>query len=210
MKYNALKIIIIIIALCIFGSAAARSIVDDRGRRISVDTPFNRIISLYSAHTENLFHIGASDQLSGVSVNDTYPGEVDKKPKFSYHDGVEKFIAAQPDLVLIRPMIDNGYPQFVKQLESYGIKVVSLQPATVEEMYDYWETLGELTGKTEYARAMVFSVQKPNRFNQKGNEHSVKPQAGLFPGYTQENAYVHPRFHDCFRLGDSGGNKCRR
>ncbi|MCP4722650.1 MAG: ABC transporter substrate-binding protein, partial [Desulfobacteraceae bacterium] len=82
------------------------------------------------------------------------------KMKFSYHDDPEKFIANMPDLVLIRPMIDNGYPNFVKQLEKYGITVVSLQPATILEMYEYWLTLGKLTGKESQAQKMVSDFQE--------------------------------------------------
>ena len=36
-------------------------------------------------------------------------------------------------------MIDRGYPQFITRLEKSGIAVVSLQPATVNEMYDVLE-----------------------------------------------------------------------
>jgi len=141
-------------------SLAADNVVDNRGRQIDVKIPFKRIISLYGAHTENLFFLGLEDQIIGVSVNDTFPEQVHGKKKFSFHDDPEKFIAAMPDLVLIRPMIDNGYPQFVRQLEKYGITVVSLQPATIFGMYEYWLTLGRLTGKEIQARKMVSDFQE--------------------------------------------------
>jgi iron complex transport system substrate-binding protein len=137
------------------GAASATTIIDQRGRRIQFPQPFSRIISLYGAHTENLFHMGAGHRLIGVSVNDTYPPQVREKRRFSYHDGPEKYLAARPDLVLIRPMIDNGYPKFVQQLESYGIAVVSLQPGSVDEMYQYWSDLGKLSGKSDQADLMV-------------------------------------------------------
>jgi iron complex transport system substrate-binding protein len=141
-------------------SLAEVMVVDSRGRQIIVKTPFKRIISLYGAHTENLFSLGLADQVIGVSVNDNFPDQIRGKLKFSYHDDPEKFIAHMPDLVLIRPMIDNGYPQFVQQLEKYGITVVSLQPATVPQMYDYWLSLGKLTGKQDQAKKMVDDFQR--------------------------------------------------
>jgi iron complex transport system substrate-binding protein len=52
-------------------------------------------------------------------------------------------------------MIRDGYQRFVGRLEDAGITVVSLQPNTVEEMFDYWRRLGELTGRSERADAMV-------------------------------------------------------
>lgn len=151
-----LTITIIICALFI-GQAMAEplTVTDKNGRSVSFNTPFKRIISLYGAHTENLYFLGSQGQLIGVSVNDNYPEDVRHKPKFSYHDGPEKFIAARPDLILIRPMIDNGYPKLIARLKKSGITVVSLQPSGVNEMYDYWLTLGLLTGRGPQAQKMV-------------------------------------------------------
>jgi iron complex transport system substrate-binding protein len=133
---------------------------DDNGRKIHVEQPFSRIISLYGAHTENLFHLGLEKEIIGVSVNDRFPPQVQNKKRFSFHDDAEKFVAARPDLVLIRPMIDNGYPALVRQLERYHITVVSLQPADVTGMFEYWRTLGRLTGRLEAAEQMVTDFQK--------------------------------------------------
>jgi iron complex transport system substrate-binding protein len=140
-------------------SPSAGPLVDDAGRRITVTRPFQRIISLYGAHTENLFALGAQAQTIGVSPNESFPPEARAKAVFSYHDDLEKFLAARPDLVLIRPMIDRGYAPLVRRLEAAGIAVVSLQPATVTEMYAYWRILGRLTGRSLAAEAMVAGFQ---------------------------------------------------
>jgi iron complex transport system substrate-binding protein len=137
-----------------FSIVDGQTVSDQAGRRISVARPFERIISLYGAHTENLFALRAGDLLIGVSPHEDYPEKARGKPAFSYHDDPERFLAARPDLVLVRPMIDRGYPQLVQRLEKSGIAVVSLQPGTVEEMYAYWEILGLLTGRRDRAAAM--------------------------------------------------------
>ncbi|UCD79108.1 MAG: ABC transporter substrate-binding protein [Desulfobacterales bacterium] len=137
------------------GLQPPNTIVDQAGRRIVVGTPFQRVISLYGAHTENLFSLGLIDEIIGVSQHEDFPPQAMSKPVFSYHDDPEKFIAARPDLVLIRPMIDRGYPQFVAMLEASGIVVISLQPATVDDMFIYWEILGILTGKQERALGLI-------------------------------------------------------
>ena len=134
-------------------------VIDQSGRRIAVDKPYKRIISLYGAHTENLFSLGLDKEIIGVTRHETYPARALTKPVFSYHDDPEKFLAARPDLVLVRPMIDRGYPQFVTRLEKSGIAVVSLQPATVSEMYAYWKILGVLTGRQTQASDMVSHFQ---------------------------------------------------
>jgi iron complex transport system substrate-binding protein len=131
-----------------------RTIVDETGRRVTVTLPFKRVISLYGAHTENLFAMGAGDRVIGGSSNEDFPAEARRLPAFSYRDDPEKFLAARPDLVLTRPMIDRGYPQLVRRLQQSGITVVSLQPGTVEEMVLYWQALGVLTGCETSAAAM--------------------------------------------------------
>ena len=130
-------------------------VVDQAGRTLIVDRPFGRIISLYGAHTENLFNLGLDGEIIGVSRHETYPPQALKKSVFSYREDPEKFLAARPDLVIIRPMIDRGYPQFVSRLEKNGITVISLQPQNVEVMFIYWQILGLLSGKQQQAMKMI-------------------------------------------------------
>lgn len=137
-------------------SHAADSVTDAGKRSIQVDRPFTRIISLYGAHTRNLETLGLDDEIIGICPMD---GWADKQ-SFSYHDGLEKFLAARPDLVLIRPMIDTAYAALVKGMEKAGIVVVSLQPGNVDEMFDYWLALGILTGKVDQARQMVTAFKE--------------------------------------------------
>jgi len=136
--------------------SCAAQITDASGRVVTFDKPFARIISLYSAHTDNLLAMGAGDALIGASKNDG-PGDL---PRFSYHDGTERFLAARPDLVLIRPMIERGYARLVSSLEARGITVVSLQPGTISEMMGYWVALGQLSGHEPEARALVSTFEK--------------------------------------------------
>lgn len=129
--------------------------IDQAGRTITVEKPFTRIISLYGAHTENLFALGLDREIIGVSRNESYPPRALTKKVFSYHDGPEKYLAARPDVVLIRPMIDRGYPKLIRRLEKSGIVVVSIQPANVSEMFVYWQILGLLTGRQAAAAEMT-------------------------------------------------------
>lgn len=147
-----------------FGIRSTNIIIDQAGRQIVIGRPFTRVISLYGAHTENLFSLGLDNEIIGVSQHDDYPPQALEKPVFSYHDDPEKFIAARPDLVLIRPMIDRGYPQFIAMLEKTGITIVSLQPRTIDEMFTYLAILGILTGQQERAQQLI------RRFNQSIDE----------------------------------------
>ncbi|PIP40389.1 MAG: peptide ABC transporter substrate-binding protein [Desulfobacterales bacterium CG23_combo_of_CG06-09_8_20_14_all_51_8] len=155
MKRVVYAILLLVLLSIVFDGIAmageAAVIKDQAGRMIPVNLPFGRIISLYGAHTHNLKALGLNKEILGICPGDDWEG----KPIFSYHDGMEKFLAARPDLVLVRPMIDQGYPQLIKGLERSGITVASFQPSDVNEMFDYWMILGQLTGKTDQARKMV-------------------------------------------------------
>ena len=123
-------------------------------------TNYKRIISLYPAHTENLTALGVTQELIGISASDTFPPEVLSKQRFSHRDNAEKFIAAAPDLVLIRPMIARAAPELLNQLKAAGITVVSLQPRSVDQMYDYWRELGRLTQKNINAEQMITAFKQ--------------------------------------------------
>jgi iron complex transport system substrate-binding protein len=141
----------------------AEIIIDQSGRRIHVRKPFERIISLYGAHTENLFALGLDHKIIGVTPNEVYPPEAKSKPVFSYHDDPEKFLVAHPDLVLIRPMIDRAYAQLIARLGKSGITVLSLQPGNLHEMFTYWKILGILTGTENRANQMIRHFQTAAR-----------------------------------------------
>jgi cobalamin transport system substrate-binding protein len=136
-------------------AASATELTDISGNTIRFDRPFTRIISLYGAHTENLVSLGLDKEIIGRTKDDDYPPSITSKPVFSDRDNPEKFIAARPDLILIRPMIARSHPQLFKELLRAGITIVSLQPTDVDGMYSYWKDLGKLTGKTIEADNMI-------------------------------------------------------
>jgi iron complex transport system substrate-binding protein len=136
-----------------------KKIQDSGGRKIQVKEPFQRIVSLYGAHTENLFSLRLDQEIKGVGLHESYPPKAKEKISLSYRQGPEKILSVQPDLVLIRPMIDQGYTKLIQTLERSGITVVSLQPGNIEEMFTYWQILGVLSGKEEQAREMQENFQ---------------------------------------------------
>lgn len=139
--------LLILATTCAVGQAA------DTGR------VFDRIVSLYPAHTENLCRLGADGKIVGISASDDYPPRILDRPRFSYREDAEKVMAVRPDLVLVRPMIARGYAPWVEKLQRAGITVISMQPGTIREMFAYWQRLGELTGREEKAREMVAAFQ---------------------------------------------------
>ncbi len=122
------------------------------------DAPAPRIISLYAAHTEVLLRLGARDSIVGVSHQETYAGpetEGWSAPAFSFRDDVEKFLAARPDIVLIRPQHAAGGSHMKEALERAGIAVIALQVTDAADLHAYWRRLAALVGREEAAEAMI-------------------------------------------------------
>lgn len=182
------------------------TIVDRAGRTIPVESPFQRIISLYGAHTENLCALGLTDRLIGVSANETFPPRARRKPAFSYHDGPERFLAADPDLILIRPMIDRGYAKLISRLESAGITVVSLQPKTPEEMLDYWRTLGRLTGRPDEAEDLIQTFRNGVERARSLTADLQEPKQVYFEAIHEQMKTFSPESMAMFALRTAGGD----
>lgn len=135
------------------------SVVDDSGEKIVLEKPAVRIISLYSAHTENLFALNLDKEIIGVSMTEDIP-QAKQRQVFDYRADPEKVIAAEPDLVIIRPFIAQGYPNFVKALKNAGIKVVTLYPERFEDFDEYIKKLAILTGKEQIAAEKLAEFHK--------------------------------------------------
>jgi iron complex transport system substrate-binding protein len=133
------------------------SFIDDDGTPVTVGQPFHRIIALYSAHTENLFSIGAGQFVIGGHKTCTYPAPADLLPKFDYTGDPEYIIAEEPDLVLIRPFIRRSHPDYITEIEKAGITVVSLYPESIAEFDGYILKLALLTGQEKHAEEQLAS-----------------------------------------------------
>lgn len=140
------------LVLLLLNVSFAASIVDSEKRTHTFSQPFQRIISLYPAHTTNLMDLGLDKEIIACGQGDNQlPG----RPSVRFQDDPERLLALKPDLVLIRPMISRGYPNLVRILEQNKVRVVSLQPTEMDELFNYWQDLGTLTGREEQARAMI-------------------------------------------------------
>ncbi len=152
--------------------AHAGKMTDDVGTTFYPQKIFTRIISLYAAHTENLFSLGLNDEIIGVTKNEDYPSHALGKPQYSTGDSVEKFIAAKPDMVLVRPKQYRDHPALWNALKKHGIQVLAYQPTTIGEMYGYWRALGRLTGREPQAEVMVGEFKEGIEFALQRIDHT--------------------------------------
>ncbi|MDR2406125.1 MAG: ABC transporter substrate-binding protein [Deltaproteobacteria bacterium] len=123
-----------------------------------------RIISLYAAHTEIVLRVGARANLVGISEQETYEGPEtqgwNRPPVFSVGDDVEKFLAAEPDIILIRPQHLGSAAGLFESLTNAGIQIWVKQILHSEDLYNYWLEVGKLCGKETEAQKVVDDFKK--------------------------------------------------
>ncbi|MCE9622719.1 MAG: ABC transporter substrate-binding protein [Actinomycetia bacterium] len=114
------------------------------------------IISLSPSSTEQLFAIGAGDQVIAVDEYSDYPAQALELPHdlSGFEPNVEAIAALKPDLVVMEST------QVQEQLEALGINVfVALAPATFDDLYTQIEQLGAATGHVGEAAELVGQMQ---------------------------------------------------
>ena len=131
----------------------ALQVTDDIGKKISLDKPAQRIVSLAPHLTELLFAAGAGDAVVGVVSYSDYPPEAAQRPHVgdAQNLDVESIVTLQPDLVVAWKS-GNPTPQ-LEQLIQFGIPVFYSEPRRLEDIATNLERLGLLAGSSEPALA---------------------------------------------------------
>jgi len=134
------KILSFLIISCYFllyifkASAIAFVFTDDIGRKVYLDKPPKRIISLAPSITEILFYLDLGDRVVGVTNFCNYPPEATKKEKVGLilNPDIEKIISLKPHIVFATT--EGNRPQVINTLERFKIPVYVLSPHKVEDI----------------------------------------------------------------------------
>jgi len=130
---------------------------------MSIDqTPGSRIVSLTPSLTELLFALGMDDRVVGVTDSCDYPAAVLKKPNVLcwFEPDFEKLMALKPDTVL---GAETAHLYLRSVLEKEGIRVILVNPQTVDQALQSMIDIGDRFGVSAKARALVDGLQ--NRLN---------------------------------------------
>lgn len=109
-------------------AASAVSIVDDRGRRIELPAPAQRVVTLLPSLTETVCALGACARLVGTDRFSNWPPSVLALPKLGGLEDtqIERIVALKPDLVLAA-----GSSPAIERLEALGLRVLALEPKSL-------------------------------------------------------------------------------
>ena len=115
-----------------------------------------RIVSISTVATEMLFAIGAGDQMVAVDSLSTFPAEAPVTDLSGFEPNIEAILGFQPDLVVLS--YDPG--DVMAGLEAAGVdSLLHGASMTIADTYVQILALGEITGRTAEAEALVDSMQ---------------------------------------------------
>ena len=126
-------------------SAQPVQLSDDRGRRIELPRPPQRIVSLLPSLTETLCELGACARLVGTDRYSNWPDSVRALPKLGGLEDaqVERIVALTPDLVLVA-----NAPRLIERLEALGLPVLMLIPDSFDDAHRVTTVLAAALGDT--------------------------------------------------------------
>ena len=121
----------------------AVQLTDDRGRRIALAQPPQRIVSLLPSLTESVCALGLCARLVGVGRYSNWPGSIAGLPRVGggIDPSIEAVVALRPDVVLMATS-----SRAAARLESLGLKVVAPEPKTHADVQRVLGKLGQLLG----------------------------------------------------------------
>lgn len=137
------------------------NIKDDNGKEITIEKKPKKIVSLLPSTTEVLFALGLDKEIVGVSDYDNYPKAATTKQKVGSQDmNVELILSLLPDVIFLDKYHADSHGDVVKQLESAGIKTVTVGTQnSFAETYDSMQLIAKVTG-TEAEAEKIISTMK--------------------------------------------------
>ncbi len=126
--------------------ARAVEVTDERGVKVALPQPPQRIVSLLPSLTEGVCALGACARLVGVDNYSNSPASVRALPQLGggLDPNVEAIVALRPDAVLLAKS-----SRVTQRLEALGLKVLVLEPKSHADVRRVLGTLDQLLGTRE-------------------------------------------------------------
>ena len=136
-----------LVGLCL--QAGALELVDDRGVRVQLDRPPQRIVSVLPSLTEMVCDLGACARLVGVDRYSNHPEAVRRLPRVGggLDPSIEAIVALRPDLVLLATSSASA-----DRLQALGIRVAALEPKNHADIERVMRALGQVLGVAHAAQ----------------------------------------------------------
>ncbi len=135
------------------------TITDDLGRKIQIDRPPQRIVSLAPSNTEIIYALGLQDKLVGTTDYCDYPEAAKSKPRVASYTtpNLEKVVSVQPDLILAEAIHEKTA---LPALEKLGLKVIVMSATSLDSVLNDIKLVGQITARNQAATKLVDDLTK--------------------------------------------------
>lgn len=135
-------------------------IVDHLGRTVEFDKPAEKIVSGYYITTSMLLSLGLKDNIVGLEA------KPNSKPIYKIaapellelptigtmkEFDLEGAVALEPDLIVVSVRLKDA----VESMEKLGVKVIAVNPESMEELNEALTMIGKATGREENAAKLI-------------------------------------------------------
>lgn len=155
------------------------TITDDVGRKMTLNSKPDRIISFAPSVTETLFAVGAGNRVVGVTTSDDYPPEARSIEAVGGYNGpnVEKVISLDADLMILS--FDSSTKAYADDMqEKTGTKVIVINPKSLEGAISSIGTVADIVGESE--KGQVVKERLNSELKQIEDQVSGEPKPTVF------------------------------
>jgi len=190
--WMAVVVCLALLSACTPGRTAnngpTREITDDAGRRVSLPTKVDRVVSLAPNLTEIVFAVGAGNRLVGRTSYCDYPPEAKAIAEVgdTIHPNIEPIIALKPQVVFVSTA--SQLEAFTQQLQGQNIAVFVTDPHDLEGVFRSIEQIGEIVGEKDRANQLVQKLRE--RTNAVQQAVKLKPLVKVFYQTSGEPLYT--------------------
>jgi len=140
--------------------AIAFEVIDDRGRKIALAHPPERIVTLAPNLAEIAFAAGAGERVVGVSMFTDYPPAATRLPQVSAsgRTDFEAIVRLRPDIAL--GWASGNRAQDIERLERLGLPVFVTEARRLEDVPRLVRTVGRLAGDAAEAEASALEFER--------------------------------------------------
>lgn len=155
MKRRAL--LSIILAVAAVPCFASRTLQDELGRTVVVPDHPHRLICLTPSVADDLYALGAENDVVGISEYTKYPPQARQKPSIGLplNPSLETIVLLHPDLVVGSADLA---PQNLKGFERLGIPVFLVKPIGIGGIYSSLLDMGKALNREAAAKELVFRL----------------------------------------------------
>jgi iron complex transport system substrate-binding protein len=156
---------------------AARLLLDDAGRSVSVPDQVHRVICLTPSITDTVYAIGGGEDIAGITDYTHYPPQAARqKPSVGdlLHPSLEKIASLHPDLAIAVATLNSS--ETVQGIERIGIPVFLVTDRGLSGLYHSISSIGLAIGRGPEADSLIGQLRVRER-----RVRSLAAQAGRGP-----------------------------